>query len=91
MNPQFITIWLAITDATLDNGCLQVAPGSYDSLLPHCARKQTGIADGFLEEGRATPVPVKAGGAVIFSPLHLIHRCPTGLTGFGGHLTCALM
>ena len=65
---QFITIWLAITDATLDNGCLQVAPGSYDSLLPHCARKQTGIADGFLEEGRVTPVPVKAGGAVIFSP-----------------------
>ena len=65
---KFITIWLAITDATLENGCLQVASGQYDTLLPHCARKQTGIADGFLSEDSVRPLPVKAGGAVIFSP-----------------------
>ena len=66
---QFVTIWLAITDATLTNGCLQVSPGDYQELLPHCGRKQIGIADDFRPKDGVTPVPVKAGGAVIFSPL----------------------
>ena len=68
-NTKFITVWLAITDATIENGCLQVAHGDYDAMLPHCPRTQVGIADGFIPTGNATPVPVKAGGAVVFHPL----------------------
>jgi len=68
-NTQFVTVWLAITDATVENGCLQVAAGNYDELLPHCTKTQVGIADDFLPTGNATPTPVKAGGAVIFHPL----------------------
>ena len=64
----FITIWLAITDATLENGCLQIAPGKYQEMLPHCPKNQVGIADPFIPKDKATPVPVKAGGAVIFNP-----------------------
>jgi len=49
---------------------LQVVPQvSEQDMLPHCARKQTGIADGFVDEARAVPLPVKAGGAVLFHPL----------------------
>lgn len=64
----FVTVWLAITDATVENGCLQVASNQYDEMLPHCTKTQVGIADQFIPEEHAIPVPVKAGGAVIFHP-----------------------
>ena len=66
---QFVTVWLAITDATVENGCLQVATGNYEEMLPHCTKKQTGIAEAFLPKENAIPTPVKAGGAVLFHPL----------------------
>ena len=65
---QMVTVWLAITDATLDNGCLQVIPGR-PQMYPHCPKRQTAIADGCLDLSRAQPLPVRAGGAVIFHPL----------------------
>ncbi|MBY6048830.1 phytanoyl-CoA dioxygenase family protein [Vannielia litorea] len=67
-NTQMVTVWLAISDATLENGCLQVIPGK-PQMYPHCPQKQTSIADGLLDESKARPLPVKAGGAVIFHPL----------------------
>lgn len=66
---QMITIWLAITDATVENGCLQVKPGMRDDMLPHCTRNQPGITETYLPKDNAVPTPVKAGGAVIFHPL----------------------
>jgi len=67
---RMITVWLAVTDATVENGCLQVIPKRADqAMLPHCPKVQTGIADGFVDEGRAVPLPVRAGGAVLFHPL----------------------
>ena len=65
---QMVTVWLAITDATLDNGCLQVIPGK-PQMYPHCPQRQTSIANGYIDETKAQPLPVKAGGAVIFHPL----------------------
>lgn len=65
---QMITVWLAISDAKVENGCLQVIPGK-PQMYPHCPKKQTSIADGFLDLDKARPLPVKAGGAVIFHPL----------------------
>lgn len=65
---RMVTVWLAISDATLQNGCLQVVPGK-PQMYTHCPRKQTSIAPGLLDESRARPLPVKAGGAVIFHPL----------------------
>lgn len=65
---EMVTVWLAITDATVENGCLQVAP-TVSEILPHCAKTQTAIADGFVDTSAAIPLPVKAGGAVLFHPL----------------------
>ena len=67
---QFVTVWLAITDATLESGCLQVAStGPEKELLTHCLNKQVSIV-GQGDLGQiAIPIPVKAGGAVIFHPL----------------------
>jgi len=65
---QMVTVWLAISDATLENGCLQAIKGK-PRMYPHCTKKQTAIADGFLDLDQAVPLPVPAGGAVIFHPL----------------------
>ncbi|SIO12179.1 phytanoyl-CoA dioxygenase family protein [Vannielia litorea] len=67
-NTQMVTVWLAISDATLENGCLQVVPGK-PQMYPHCPQRQTSIAKGLLDESKARPLPVKAGGAVLFHPL----------------------
>ncbi|MEM8915298.1 MAG: phytanoyl-CoA dioxygenase family protein [Pseudomonadota bacterium] len=66
---EMLTVWLAITDATIENGCLQVKPGPQDGLIPHCTMKQVGITDKFLPKQEAVPAPVPAGGAIIFHPL----------------------
>lgn len=65
---QMVTVWLAITDATVENGCLQVIPNRHD-LLPHCPQRQTSIAEGYIDKTRALPLSVKSGGAVIFHPM----------------------
>ena len=66
---EMVTVWLAITDATIKNGCLQVKPGRTRDLIPHCALTQLGIREKFLPKKDAVPAPVKAGGGVIFHPL----------------------
>ncbi|SMX41631.1 phytanoyl-CoA dioxygenase family protein [Maliponia aquimaris] len=65
---RMVTVWLAVGDATVENGCLQVVPGK-PRMYPHCPQKQTAIAPGFLDEEAALPLPVRAGGAVLFHPL----------------------
>ncbi len=66
-----ITVWLAITDATIQNGCLQVQPfGPAETpILPHCPQTQTAIPEGHLDTDAALPLPVPAGGVVLFHPL----------------------
>lgn len=67
---RMITVWVAITDATVENGCLQAIPLERgQQMLPHCPKRQTAIADGFIDEARAVPLPVRAGGVVLFDPL----------------------
>lgn len=67
---EMVTCWLAITDATVENGCLQVLPKMQEQeMLPHCPQRQTAIAPGYVAEDQAVPLPVKAGGMVMFHPL----------------------
>lgn len=66
---RMITVWLAITDATVENGCLQAKPHKSPELLPHCPLRQTTIAPSHLDASDAIALPVPAGGAVIFDPM----------------------
>ena len=79
---RMVTVWLAITDATVGNGCLQVAPVHSDRLLPHCSRTQVGLAEAFIPRDKAVPAPVKSGGAVIFNPLTPHASLPNVSDGF---------
>lgn len=63
-----VTVWLAVSDATVENGCLQVVPNE-NALLPHCPQRQTAIAPGYVDVNRARPLPVKSGGAVLLHPM----------------------
>ena len=67
-NVNVLTVWLPVTDATVENGCLCVVPGSHlDGLAAHCPG--TGPDGGLqipakLIKREAIPVPIKRGGAL---------------------------
>ena len=64
-----VTVWVAITDATIENGCLQVAPRLSERILPHCPYRQTAIARGHIDENAGVPLPVVAGGIILIDPM----------------------
>ena len=68
---RMVTVWIAITDATEENGCLVAMPRTaQDDLAPHCpVRGQLSIAPGHLNVEMARPLPVRAGGVVLLHPL----------------------
>ncbi|HET6794700.1 MAG TPA: phytanoyl-CoA dioxygenase family protein [Acidimicrobiales bacterium] len=70
VEPQaYLTIWLALTDATLDNGCPQVARGLHRlGTLRHRYVDPLGF-ECFSEVDEPAVAEVPAGGAVVFSSL----------------------
>lgn len=67
---RMVTVWIAVTDATVENGCLQVIPGSHrGEMMPHCPNPQVGIPAKLLAGAEAKPLPVPSGGAIFFHPL----------------------
>lgn len=66
---QYLTVWLALTDATLDNGCPRVAPGLHKyGTLAHYYVEPLGY-ECFTDPPTQAAAPIKAGGAVVFSSL----------------------
>jgi len=77
---QYLTVWLALTDATLENGCPQVAPGFHRlGTLEHRYVDPLGFECMSDPEG-VLVAEVPAGGAVVFSSLtpHLTGPNTTG-------------
>lgn len=67
---RMVTCWVAVTDATIDNGCLQVIPGSHrGAMLDHCPQPQVGIPPKLFDRSQARPLPVRSGGVIFFHPL----------------------
>ena len=68
---QMLTVWLAITESTVENGCLVVIPESHkeEELSVHCrieGGRLTGIPDQYLGENRQ-PVPMKPGDVLFMT------------------------
>lgn len=66
---QMLTVWLPVTDATEENGCLCVVPRSHlKGLATHCpSRNRTSVGLHIPDELRGpdfTAVPIKRGGAL---------------------------
>jgi phytanoyl-CoA hydroxylase len=77
---EIITVWFPLTDATIENGCLTVVPGSHrDGLLPHCpanAGNRSGFGVHIKEQhfaaDAAVPLPMRR-GAALFLTKRTIH------------------
>ena len=72
LEPPFAaTLWLAMDDSDVANGCLRVIPGSHHALLPHGKSGKTGnilgnnqeIDPAFIDESKAVDLELKAGQA----------------------------
>jgi phytanoyl-CoA hydroxylase len=67
---QYLTCWVALTDATVDNGCPQVAPGLHRAgTLAHTYVDPLGFQCFEEPPGRIAVAEVAAGGIVVFSSL----------------------
>lgn len=74
-------VWIALDDATIENGCLWVLPGSHRRGVLYASRAQhdprfdcsTEAYDFPYTDDQAVPVEIPAGTAVIFNG-YLLHR-----------------
>ena len=65
-----LTVWVAMTDATPENGCMMAYPGSHrGGITMHCPGDSFSSAEFFipdeLAKGDWVPMPVKAGGVAL--------------------------
>jgi ectoine hydroxylase-related dioxygenase (phytanoyl-CoA dioxygenase family) len=66
----YLTCWIALTDATLENGCPQVAPGLHRlGTFRHTYVEPLGWECFAVPPVRAEAAPAAAGGIVVFSSL----------------------
>ena len=70
-----ISVWVALDDATPENGCLKLLPGSHRGTVIHDGDMSDGSGFGHrirpetIDENAAVTAPLEAGGAVFFHDL----------------------
>jgi len=73
-------VWIALDEATLDNGCMHVIPHSHrNGPVPHYAVRDWQLCDAVVDVPKDEVVPLKPGGLLIFSGL-LHHGTPPNLS-----------
>jgi phytanoyl-CoA hydroxylase len=81
-----LTVWLAITEATVENGCLVSVPGSHrEGPKAHCANaalaSEPHVPERLMARREAVPLPVKRGGVVLFNKMNIHRALPNKSTG----------
>jgi phytanoyl-CoA hydroxylase len=72
--------WIALDEATIENGCMQVIPASHlDGPVPHFHVRDCQIADARIQPDCAVTIPLQPGGVLFFSGL-LHHGTPPNFT-----------
>ena len=80
-----LTVWLAITEATVENGCLISVPASHrEGPKVHCSNiaiaSEPQVPGKVMEGREAMALPVKKGGAVLFHKMN-VHRALPNRSG----------
>jgi len=71
-----IGLWIALDDATVENGCMHVIPGGHrEGAFRHHHDRDCEIAPGRFDDSRQVPIELKAGGALFFYGM-LPHQTP---------------
>jgi ectoine hydroxylase-related dioxygenase (phytanoyl-CoA dioxygenase family) len=78
LSEEYVTCWLAMEDATVENGCIWILPDSHkDGIVEH---QKTPIGwQCYFGEDPGIPVELKKGSMVVFSSL-LFHRSGPNLS-----------
>ncbi len=68
---KILTVWLPLTDATEENGCLEVVPRSHVAALqPHCPQADgLTIPDPYIPRERVRPLPMRPGDVLLMTQL----------------------
>lgn len=69
---QYITCWIALNDATIENGCIWVQPRTHKQGTFEHVDSPNGKV-GYQGSETGIPVPIPAGSIIVFSSL-LLHR-----------------
>ena len=90
-----VSVWMALDDVTIENGCMWYLPGAHHTLLPHEQLWDTSVKKGFyyaiadFEGNGAVPAQVKKGGFAIHHCLmphrSLKNRTPQPRRGLAMH------
>jgi phytanoyl-CoA hydroxylase len=73
-NSDILTCWIALTDANVENGCMEVMPGvAKQGYREHLAEGGTTIRPDLLPDTPPRPVPVRKGG-IVFMHRYTPHR-----------------
>ncbi len=80
LQTKIVGVWIALDEATTENGCMVILPGSHlRGPVVHFRRRDWQICDKDANQGAAVAVPLKPGGALFFSSL-IQHGTPTNLS-----------
>jgi phytanoyl-CoA hydroxylase len=75
--PDLVSVWMALDDATLENGCMRVIPGSHiGGVLEHKHLLDYQVDETELDTSREVAVPLKTGGCLFFHSLLLHATAP---------------
>ena len=91
-----LSIWVALDDATMENGCLYFIPGSYHTTTfenPGIGKNMDAIFDFYPQfiKSKSVAVPMKAGSCSFHNGL-TIHGAGANMTnGYRRAMTCAFM
>jgi phytanoyl-CoA hydroxylase len=71
--PDLCSAWIALDDATLENGCMRVIPGSHrHGVVEHRHLEDFQVDEETLDRSGEVSVPLEAGGVLLFHSL-LLH------------------
>ena len=80
VNTTVVGVWIALDEATTDNGCMIVYPGSHrQGPVVHFQRRDWQICDTHTRQQEVLAVPLKPGGALFFHSL-IQHGTPANNT-----------
>jgi phytanoyl-CoA hydroxylase len=64
-----LTVWFPLTDASVEQGCLRVLPGSHRLGLMHHCYRPNGLAIRDFDDGNAVSLPMQAGDVLFMHQL----------------------
>ena len=81
LDAKVVGCWIALDEATVENGCMVISPGSHlKGPVVHFRRRDWQICDTDVDTTGSVAVPLKPGGLLIFQSL-LHHGTPPNTTG----------